>query len=166
MSCSENQLTGLSELKNTRNPLQFTEIDVSNNELTQISTDLKKFSNLESFEATRNQISRILVDTLPKSVKLLKLAHNNFNALTGDMLEDLVGLEEIHFQNNYITCVDEGLFKKLPNLKVINLYNNQIQTLPVIAFMQEYSRLNVQSNPIECESRQAEMLKSYRAFET
>ena len=59
-------------------------------------------------------------------MKRLKADYNRIGALSYDILRSVKGLEELSLAYNIIREIPKGTFKDLNNLKILNMYGNQI----------------------------------------
>ncbi|EFO27644.2 hypothetical protein LOAG_00844 [Loa loa] len=135
-------------------PPNTTVLDLRNNRLMKISKN--DFKNLEKLELLLISWNRIH-ETLDGTLKLRKLL------LTGNRLESipmfssryLTNLHHIDLSINSISYIEQQLLWNVPNLQVLNLADNAIQTLPKHFF--DYSKrlktLILSDNPLNCDCR-------------
>ena len=94
----------------------------------------------DTFEGLRNleylDISDNTVFVLPAAalgrlpqLKRLKADYNRIGALSYDILRSVKGLEELSLAYNIIREIPKRTFEDLSNLKILNLYGNQIASL-------------------------------------
>ena len=119
-SCSEDSLE-----KALSNPKRVKEIDLINQNITSLPSDISKLNNIEKLYLNRNQIK-----SLPNvffHLNKLKILNLNDNLL--DSLPKSIGnlnqLESLSLINNKLTKLPESI-SKLNELKYLNLSNNPI----------------------------------------
>ena len=178
INCIDSGIKDLKFLKSFDETLStFRELDLSSNSIEVLDLPAGELTNLIKLTAGRNKISKFYdekekekeakyatskskLQQLPISLRILRLGYNNLNILNDQTFKNLNNLEELTVRDNYITCIEEQVFTNLPKLKYLDLSNNQIRTLPATTFLLNFRNLNVVSNPIECESRNSEMLRA------
>lgn len=109
------------------NPLGFFELDLRGN----------KIQSIENFFITKDKY------------EIIDLSDNDLSKIENIPL--LVNLKGLFLCNNKITYIDENLGEKLPNLRILNLYNNRISSLEIIKSLKSLSHLEIliiSDNPI------------------
>ena len=112
---------------NNINPNNIIELDLSVNELTDIS-GIKIFKNLKELNLYENKLTDIL------SVKLLK------------NLKILNNIKDLDLSNNKIT--DISVIKNLKNLMILNISNNEIEDISVLKNLKKLKKLILYNNQI------------------
>ena len=74
-------------------------------------------------------------------LKRLKADYNRIGALSYDILRSVKGLEELSLAYNIIREIPKGTFKDLNNLKILNMYGNQIAVVDQDTFAGAESNL-------------------------
>ncbi|XP_060601872.1 leucine-rich repeat neuronal protein 1-like [Ruditapes philippinarum] len=129
------------------------EIDLSNNEITLLTTDSLTFAKY----ATRIDISRNNIYNLNKHIftemkilHSLDLSRNAFRDLNANIFEDLVYLRKLNLSGNDIHIIESGTFIHLTNLEVLDLSCNNIHTFDIEAFkgIENLKYLNISGNKL------------------
>lgn len=84
------------------------------------------FENLELFQWYLGSISTIDSSTFStlSNLLLIDLAYNKLLAIGGDLFQHTPKLQQIHFNNNSLDYVGNGLLNSLTNLTYANFLNN------------------------------------------
>lgn len=93
----------------------ITRIDISNNQLSVLPTELFSMSNLRYLNAGKNQIEE------------LPLVDNSNTSNAGSY--SCVVLEELYLQDNRLNDIPAEIFR-LPNLVILDISNNKLQQIP------------------------------------
>ena len=109
-------------------------------------------SNLRLFNASGNSFSSVAITTRHRddsNLRSLILERNNLRQLNPEEVYFPRSLERISLANNRLEVLDARLFSRLPNLKQLDVRNNQLKRLLPQLLVQIRVRLN--NNPLECE---------------
>jgi len=130
----------------------LTQVNLSNNNITNLQSFLKHHNFLEILLLKNNNISIIeeLIDL--KFLKVLDLSYNNISKIQG---LNSASIRELNLSGNQITDLN-GL-QDLPNLTSLNVENNCIMSLFPIAQCKNLTYINASGNKIEY-ARQGEFL--------
>lgn len=93
----------------------ITRIDISNNDLIDLPSELFAMGNLRYLNASRNQIER-----LPTTEKCLSANGRTY---------DCSVLEELYLQDNRLNDIPAEIFR-LPKLVILDISNNKLQQVP------------------------------------
>lgn len=93
----------------------ITRIDISNNSLVELPTELFTMGNLRLLNASRNRLER-----LPSTQNCLSADGRTF---------DCAVLEELYLQDNRLNDIPAEIFR-LPNLVILDVSNNKLQRIP------------------------------------
>ena len=124
-------------LLNNINPDNITELDLNNNELTDIS-GIKLFKNLKQLNTGYNKLTDISV------------------------LKDLINLTELYIHNNKIT--DISVLKKLIKLEKLHMGYNKIKDISVLSNFKNIKTLYIDN--LQLESDQIEYIKSLKKLKS
>ena len=113
-----------------QNKDQVKELRLHGKKLTTIPLELIEFENLEVLSLKRNRL-----DSLPDwfsdlPIQDLNLAKNQFKRIPGELFE-LTFLEYLDLSENEIEDLESGEFKKMKTLKVLELWGNLIEDIPM-----------------------------------
>lgn len=101
------------------------------------------FSNLKSLSSlslVRNNISYIALEAFSKNLNLVYLdLSENLIGMNTKSITFLESLQEFICTHCSFTNISEIFFKNLPNLRVVNLNDNNISSIHVNAFEQNYN---------------------------
>ncbi len=135
LNMTENSLTILPE----NLPATIRRLAVDGNQLTGLPNTLPE--NLQELSALKNQIVA-LPDELPPHLKRLLLQDNKLTVLPNNLPDEL---EEINVSDNQITELTS--FKRLPELRRLNLRGNRLTNLPADVFqLSEACRIELETN--------------------
>jgi hypothetical protein len=130
----------------------LTQVNFSNNKITNLRNHLQRHKFLEILLLKSNQISVIeeLIDL--KFLKVLDLSYNNISKIQG---LNSTSIRELNLSGNQINSLD-GL-QDLPNLTSLNVENNCVLSLFPLAECKNLTFINASGNKIEY-ARQTEFL--------
>ncbi|XP_037548877.1 leucine-rich repeat and immunoglobulin-like domain-containing nogo receptor-interacting protein 1 [Nematolebias whitei] len=85
----------------------------------------------------------------------LDLSFNPITCIQGNLLGDLLRLQEFRLVGGSLTCIEGGAFKGLAHLKVLNVSTNRLTTLEVESFhsVETLKTLGLSNNPLACDCR-------------
>ena len=160
---SDNKLTDISPLSNLKNKSKFTQIQLSNNNISDISI-LQYFDNIIILEAENNSISDISGLSGLKKLSVINLSNNQISDITS--LQNLENLNTLYLDNNKITS--PKIFKDLNYLTLSNnpinwsedyfkditvygleIANTNFNDLKYLENIKEINILDISNNPIE-----------------
>lgn len=129
--------------------VRLTNINISHNKLTELPPDIANLRVLHHLDVTHNNL-----ESLPRLGELRRL--QTLHALHNDIAElpDFEGsehLQELYFGNNFIKEVSADFCENVaPQLKILDLRDNKISTLPdEIAMLQHMIRLDLTNNELQ-----------------
>jgi Leucine-rich repeat (LRR) protein len=141
-------------------------VDLSSNSLVRIyDTTFHNNPNLEYLYLSKNKHIRfhngLLI--LASSLKVFDAQHCNLSHLPPDFFKNTTDLRELLLGNNNFTSLDcvsntdsDGYVDTLTELQVIDLSNNQLQTIDVEIFrnkMSQLKSLRIEGNPFLCDCK-------------
>ncbi|XP_043483208.1 chaoptin-like isoform X3 [Leptopilina heterotoma] len=129
-------------------PLKFlTTLDVSHNKLNRLSLTYDLLPSLKNLSLSHNPLYSV-PENLAKfpDLKVLSLSYCNISEITSDTFEKFTNLQILSLRGNKITKLDFTL--NLPNLRILDLAENQLQILPInwFANLNSLRYLNLNSN--------------------
>jgi Leucine-rich repeat (LRR) protein/GTPase SAR1 family protein len=123
-------------------------LDLSNNQLNEITNSISRLQNLSELGLNDNQLSEI-----PDSISLLQnlselgLNDNQLRELP-DSISLLQNLSELGLNDNQLSELPDSIYR-LQNLSYLDLSSNQLSELPdSISLLQNLSQLNLSSNQL------------------
>ncbi|KAJ9533755.1 hypothetical protein QJQ45_026788 [Haematococcus lacustris] len=137
-------------------------LNLDHNQLQVLPAELCQLARLEKLYASHNNLQELpsMLDQLPK-LQVLVVSHNQLTQLP----EGLPGvLEECNVANNAITVIPAGL-GRLQQLKIFNLDNNRVSTVPAELLLgcAALHTLSLHGNPITPDALQSN--PAFDAFE-
>jgi len=95
------------------------------------SINLKNMLNLRELSLVGNNITTFSSKMISgcKSLELLDLSHNNLTEITMSMFNRL-SITKLDLHDNQISVVSKDSFLLLPNLRILSMYGNPINTFP------------------------------------
>ena len=154
---SNNQITDISsELLQLSNLLQ---LELRNNNLKQIPTEISKLQKLKVLGLSNNNIQIIPFELKQlKELNLINLS-NNFIKQIPETIFQIENLKELYLAGNLISVIPNSL-KKLNHLNVLSLQNNEIFHFPVPLFknIPSLHSINLSNNPIHLNEINLEQL--------
>lgn len=113
--------------------------------------------NLTSLTIRHSKLSAIPYTPLHHLVYLvyLDLSFNPINYIHGNLLGDLLRLQELHLVGGSLLHIEIGAFKGLIHFKLLNVSRNHLTTLEVGVFhsVDNLKTLRVDNNPLACDCR-------------
>ncbi|OXU31688.1 hypothetical protein TSAR_009911, partial [Trichomalopsis sarcophagae] len=129
LKLSGNQLTSVMSGDLDSYPL-LTVLDLSANCLRIIEDDaLGRLEMLQELILTGNILPTI-PKSLPSRLRIFDLRQNAISKLRANDLQGLYYLKELNLSGNVIDSIEEGSFRLLPNLEVLDISDNPIKLLP------------------------------------
>ncbi|CAK3913729.1 Leucine-rich repeat-containing 40 [Lecanosticta acicola] len=112
----------------------LTVLDLHNNSLVSLPMGLRRLERLTSLNLSHNKLDNDCADVISqiKTLKDLRLGHNNLSGAVPLKLCELSNLETLDLQNNRLLSLPEVL-RDLVNIKVLNVSGNQLTALPMDA---------------------------------
>jgi Leucine-rich repeat (LRR) protein len=126
----------------------LTRLNLSSNEIHQISPKIENFTSLDTLELQYNQITELPV-TIGTLVNLQKLfiSYNQLVSLPGEV-SSLVNLRILHLNNNKLTCLPMSI-TQLEHLEDLNVASNELGVLPDgMACLVHLRALNLSQNKL------------------
>eukprot|EP00817_Percolomonadidae_sp_ATCC50343_P007192 CAMPEP_0117420488 /NCGR_PEP_ID=MMETSP0758-20121206/1810_1 /TAXON_ID=63605 /ORGANISM="Percolomonas cosmopolitus, Strain AE-1 (ATCC 50343)" /LENGTH=326 /DNA_ID=CAMNT_0005202123 /DNA_START=790 /DNA_END=1767 /DNA_ORIENTATION=+ len=124
------------------------EIDMSNNKLKEIPTELKRLSKcILGIDLRNNQITKITLKDYT-TLKILDLSGNQIEVID-HQINTLKALEKLRLSYNKIYAIHEDAFKELDSLKELRLDNNELTYLPQFLIPNSLKYLTLRYNNIE-----------------
>jgi internalin A len=139
---------GLFQLIERAKAENWTELDLSRKELTEIPPEIFQLSQLTKLDLCFNQITKIPDEIAALShLQTLDLHYNQITEIP-DAIAALSNLQELDLENNQITEIPDAI-AALSNLQKLNLENNQITKIPdAIAALSNLQQLYLYKNQI------------------
>ncbi|WGV28426.1 COR domain-containing protein [Halotia branconii] len=124
------------------------QLNLRNNQITQIPKAIAKLTNLRQLNLRNNQITQI-PEAIAKLTNLRQLSlYNNQIIQIPEAIAKLTNLRTLDLSYNQITQIPEAI-AKLTNLRQLSLYNNQIAQVPeAIAKLTNLTTLYLSGNQI------------------
>ena len=146
-------------------------LDIAHNKLIELPASIGCLSKVSNFNASHNMLESIPYEiSFMRSVNCLEMSHNNIQEL-GDSIKDLHCLERVYLQHNKLKVMPilkscqhlkeiylgfnqiEELtdidLENMPNIKLLDLRDNKIPSLPdEIINLQGLERLDVSNNDL------------------
>lgn len=120
-------------------PSNLRHLDVSFNRLNALPDWIATCSSLQHLFASNNQLETlpdhlfVHDDAVVSALHTLQLDYNSLRSLPPMSPLHRVPLQELFLQNNLIDDLPEHFFSACPQLLVLNVSSNNLQTLPIIA---------------------------------
>ena len=149
-----------------QNNLNLMSVDLSSNSLVSIyDTTFRNNPNLQYLYLSKNKHVRfhngLLI--LASSLKVFDAQHCNLSHLSPDFFKNTTNLRVLLLGNNNFTSLDcvpntdrDGYVGSLTELQVLDLSNNQLQTIDVEIFknkMAQLKSLRIEGNPFLCDCK-------------
>ncbi len=110
------------------------------------------FTNLQSLNLSRNDISSLSANQFQNLTSLLelRLMSNDISSVSSDQFQGLTNLQILSLSRNQIASLSASQFQTLPNLLELNLFDNQISSLSADHFqgLSSLQELQISDNQI------------------
>ncbi|XP_019634346.1 PREDICTED: reticulon-4 receptor-like 2 [Branchiostoma belcheri] len=148
--------------KTFHNLTSLTSLWLYNNQLTSLPADIfEGLGNLQRLYLGSNNIHSIETGTFidTTQLRILELQYNNISTITAGTFGNLLQLQTLRLSHNNISTFP---VEALSNLQIsalseLTLDNNELETLPVMAYdiLASISDVNIGNNPWQCDCRMA-----------
>lgn len=119
--------------------LSASEIELYNNHITQITENaFANNRNLTYINLARNELSVLPENVFASQsqVTMLELRHNLFASGFADgLFSSMISLQTLLINDCQLHEINPLWFENLPNLRILNMYNNDIRQVPADAFV-------------------------------
>lgn len=125
-------------------------LDLHGNILQALPMGLRQLERLTSLNVSHNKLDNTAFDVISqmRSLKELRLGHNNINGNLPATVCELPGLEVLDLQSNRLLAIPDAL-RELVALRVLNISGNQLTALPMEALQQiPLTELDASSNAL------------------
>ena len=141
----ENLLGNLSRLIN---------LNFSNNKIQHIPSSIMNIINLQELNLDKNELQNIPNELINlKYLKKLNLGWNKLQIIQPNFFNNFFSLEELYCNNNIISNVqysnNYSAFDSIPNLKILDLSYNQLQTFSFFNSNPNLEKLNLSNNKLQ-----------------
>lgn len=111
---------------------QLNELNISFNSFSEMPASILNLTNLSSLDLRANKISDIPIEFIQlRSLRELIISDNKFQEIP-NCIYQLPILENLFANNNQIKLIDGNKIVEMKFLKILNLQNNDIATVPPI----------------------------------
>lgn len=112
----------------------LTELDVSNNRMSEFALPHIIFGHLKKLNASHNNLNEISPEFFinMRQLSVVDLSHNKIERIDRLAFESATDLEMIDLSHNQISSLEPTTFSELIKLKVLNLGFNQFKSYPAI----------------------------------
>lgn len=88
-------------------------------------------------------------------LRYLDLSYNPIKSIQGNLLGDLLRLQELHLAGGNLLRIEPGAFRGLVNFRLLNVSSNRLTTLEESAFhsVGNLQTLRLDRNPLTCDCR-------------
>lgn len=150
-------LIKLDGLEKVANKEKITNLNVSNNMLTNLPYNIKQLTSLQELDLTGNQFKQVNFSLLTDLKNLSRLLLYNNQLTTHVPLPVLPGLKHLGLSNNQITSIALDAFKNVPQIEIIQLDGNKLTQFDpaLIKDLKNLKVLNLKGNPLDAESIKA-----------
>ncbi|MDR2519628.1 MAG: hypothetical protein LBC69_01005 [Eubacteriaceae bacterium] len=137
-----NNLTSLSELQNLH---KLVSLDYSRNKVTRVPAFLFSMESLESLYGAENGSTAVASYTGTNKIKELYFNNNKFTSFSN--IDACPNLETLILSNNTLANAPNAL-AKLKNIVILDLSNNQLETVPQMSNLAKLSQANFSGNKL------------------
>ncbi|XP_019768661.1 insulin-like growth factor-binding protein complex acid labile subunit [Dendroctonus ponderosae] len=130
------------------------QLDLSNQDIKKLSTELADLLSLKKLNLSMNSISSLDVDAFGamKRLEVLSLAHNELSVLNVGVFRQLALMTHLYLNNNQLQQLPAGIFAALDSLILLDLsHNDLLRSKPHLVFgvsMPKLTFLYLQGNQI------------------
>lgn len=142
LNLSNNEITEISE--DLLVLVNLKELKLDNNKITKLE-NIQDVKLLNRIEAYKNQIEEVDIKNLPGLVEL-DLAYNNLSSEDIASLNQLTSVESLQLQHNNLESI-KGV-EVLENLKTLKIESNQISDVSVLEQLENLENVTVGNNPL------------------
>jgi Leucine-rich repeat (LRR) protein len=105
-------------------------LNLSYNDFTKLRLNPKKYPKLHNITLSNNLLDdkRIFIRR-NKSLKIINLSFNDIDHIPTNLMK-CQNLEDLILSNNFIGTLEKIKFSKFTNLKMLNLYQNELEAIP------------------------------------
>lgn len=125
-------------------------LDLHGNSLRALPMGLRQLERLTSLNVSHNKLDNAAFDVIAqmRSLKELRLGHNNINGNLPTSVCELINLEVLDMQSNRLLGLPDAL-RDLVGLRILNISGNQLTALPMEALQQiPLTELDASSNAL------------------
>jgi Leucine-rich repeat (LRR) protein len=114
-------------------------INLSYNDFTKLRLNLKKYPKLHNITLSNNLLDdKKIFIRRNKSLKTINLSFNDIDQIPTNLVKSQ-NLEDLILSNNFIGSLEKIKFSKFSNLKILNLYQNELEAIP--ASIKEFPKI-------------------------
>jgi Leucine-rich repeat (LRR) protein len=104
-------------------------LNLSNNNFSKIRFNPRKYPKLNTLSISINAINEKSIRIRKnKNLKIINLSFNDILKVPSRLFQSQ-NLEDLILSNNFIFTIDDMKFNKFKNLKMLNLYQNELETI-------------------------------------
>ena len=144
MEIDENLFANLSHLIN---------LNFSGNKLKYFPRTIQYMNNLQELDISKNELMNIPDEFIYlKNLKKLNISYNKIQLIQMNLFANLFSLQELYCNNNLITNIQSlnnyTVFNSMPNLKLLDISNNQLQEYIIFKQIPNLEKINISYNKL------------------